>query len=117
MAAETETQTDAPQADAATMRALTAEIARLNNHRFVRIHNSTKRLMWFQFLRGLSFGLGSVMGATILVTFVGFWLSQIEFIPIIGDWATQIADEIGYQLNDPENVQGVRANDDGSLSP
>lgn len=73
---------------------LSKELARLNNHRFVRIHNSTLALMWFQFLRGLAFGLGTVLGASLLVSVLILMLSQIEFIPIIGDWASRIIDEI-----------------------
>ncbi len=73
---------------------LREELVRLNNHRFVRIHNSLWRLTAFQFLRGLAFGLGSVIGATILVYLLVTMLSQIDFIPIIGEWARQIADMI-----------------------
>ncbi|MBM7069529.1 DUF5665 domain-containing protein [Actibacterium sp. 188UL27-1] len=73
---------------------LRAELARLNNHRFVRIHNSTWRLMFFQFLRGLSFGLGTVMGASILVSILVYLLSWVDFIPIIGEWATELARQI-----------------------
>ena len=70
------------------------ELARLNGHRFVRIHNSTMKLVTFQFLRGLAFGLGSVLGATILVSVAAYLLSQIDFLPIIGEWAAQIANQI-----------------------
>ncbi|SFR14283.1 DUF5665 domain-containing protein [Poseidonocella sedimentorum] len=80
------------------MDALRRELARLNDHRFIKVQNSTLRLIWFQFLRGLAFGLGSVVGATILVSLIGFWLAQIEFIPIIGDWAVQLAEEIGVSV-------------------
>lgn len=73
---------------------LRAELEKLNAHRFVRIHNSPLRLVLFQFARGLAFGLGSVLGATFLVSLLAYWLSQFEFLPIIGDWARQIADEI-----------------------
>lgn len=73
---------------------LRQEVARLNNHRFVKIHNSTLRLVWFQLLRGLAFGLGSVLGATILVSVAAYVLSNIDFLPIIGDWASQIAQQI-----------------------
>jgi len=73
---------------------LREEIALLNSHRFVRIHNSVPRLIAFQFVRGLAFGLGTVIGATILVSLVGLFLSQIDFIPIIGEWATRIANQI-----------------------
>ncbi|MTJ05356.1 MAG: hypothetical protein FH759_11780 [Sediminimonas qiaohouensis] len=73
---------------------LTRELEKLNAHRFVKVHNSLWRLTGFQFLRGLAFGLGSVVGATILVSLLAWWVSQFEFLPIIGDWAAQIADQI-----------------------
>lgn len=76
---------------------LAREVARLNDHRFVRIHSSTWRLMWFQFLRGLAFGFGSVAGATIVVSIVGFVLNQMEVVPVIGEWAKQLASEIMEQ--------------------
>ena len=82
---------DVPQDDTAR---LAAAMETLSRHRFVRIHNSTARLMWFQFLRGLAFGLGSAVGATALVSFVVVVLSQIEFVPILGNFATSIIEEI-----------------------
>jgi len=85
---------DAPPALQSELIALRQELERLNNHRFVRIHNSVLRLVIFQFLRGLAFGLGTVVGATILVTFVAYSLSTIDFIPIVGEWATEIAKQI-----------------------
>lgn len=69
---------------------LREELHRLNEHRFVRIHNSVFRLVGFQFLRGLAFGFGTVVGASILVSLIALALSQIEFIPIIGEWAAEI---------------------------
>jgi len=78
----------------ADLKALKEEMHRLNTHRFVRIHNSMWRLVTFQFIRGLAFGLGSVIGATILVYLVVYSLSTIDFIPIVGEWAKQIADMI-----------------------
>lgn len=69
---------------------LREEVARMNSHRFIRMHDSTLQLMWFNFMRGLAFGLGSVIGATVLVSVLVYFLSQINFIPIIGDWATEV---------------------------
>lgn len=76
------------------VRALRAEVARMNNHRFIRLHDSLFRLGLFQLYRGLAFGLGSVLGATILVSWVIYMLGSIDFIPVLGDWASQIIDEI-----------------------
>lgn len=71
---------------------LRREVQILNSHRFVRMHNSWSRLLLFNFLRGLALGLGSVIGATVLVSILVYVLSQINFIPIIGDYAAQILD-------------------------
>lgn len=72
------------------LEALKNELATLNRHRFITIQNSPWRMIGFQFLRGLAFGLGSVVGATLLVSALVYALSTIDFIPIIGDWASQI---------------------------
>lgn len=79
---------------AEALRALTREVERLNAHRFVKVHNSIWRLLGFQFARGLAFGLGSVMGASILVSLLAWWVAQFEFLPIIGEWATRLLEEI-----------------------
>lgn len=71
---------------------------KLDQHRLVKIYNSVWRLLWFQFLRGMAFGLGSVIGATLVVSILISLLSQIEFIPIIGEWAKELIIEIKSDL-------------------
>ncbi|MGS2717863.1 DUF5665 domain-containing protein [Eionea flava] len=70
------------------------ELETLNKHKFVRLQNSTARMIGFQFLRGVAFGLGSVIGATLVVSLMISLLAQVEFIPIIGEWANEIIAEI-----------------------
>lgn len=88
---ETRDQTEAETINA--LQTLTREVEKLNKHRFIAVQNSTARSLLFQFMRGLAFGLGSVLGATFLVSILAWWLSQFEFLPLIGDWAAQLADE------------------------
>lgn len=71
--------------------ALRRQVSRLNRQRFLRMHNSMARLIWVQFIKGLALGLGTVVGATILVSLIALILSKIDFIPIIGEWAAAIA--------------------------
>jgi hypothetical protein len=70
--------------------ALRHEVARLNKHRFVRLHNSIIKLLWFNFLRGAAFGLGTVLGASVLLSFLVWSVSQVEMLPVIGEWAAEI---------------------------
>ena len=47
-----------------------------------------------QLSKGMAFGLGSVLGASVIVSLTVFLLSQVEFVPIIGEWVKGIMDEI-----------------------
>ncbi|MBL4750246.1 MAG: hypothetical protein JKX71_06645 [Amylibacter sp.] len=49
---------------------------------------------------GLTFGLGSVIGATVLVSVLVYLLRGIDFIPIISDWATEVLSIITDQKAD-----------------
>lgn len=80
------------------MAALRQEVARLNAHRFIRIQNSVPRMLAFQFARGLALGLGTVIGASALVSVIAYLLAQFDFIPIIGEWAAQIAEQMLREL-------------------
>jgi hypothetical protein len=91
---QTGTPQTAPQnSQEEAIRRLTAEVERFNNHRFIAVQNSRWRLLGFQFMRGLAFGLGAVIGASLLVSMIGWWLSQFEFLPLIGDWMVILSDE------------------------
>ena len=73
---------------------LAEAIETLNDHNLMRIYSSSRRIIWTNYLRGLAFGLGSVIGASILVYITVQILAQIEFIPILGDWALRLISEI-----------------------
>jgi uncharacterized protein DUF5665 len=70
--------------------ALRAEVNAVNS----RLNTSMGRMLGRQFLRGIAFGLGSVMGATLVVSGLIYILASIDFVPIIGEWAREIADMI-----------------------
>ena len=73
---------------------LAKAVETLNSHNLVRAYNSKRLLLWYNFIRGLAFGLGTVIGATILVYILMQFLAKIEFVPILGDWALKIISEI-----------------------
>ena len=76
---------------AAEVSALKAELQLLNSHRFIRVQNSIARLLVFNLARGMAFGLGTVLGASVLLSALVWSLSQVEFLPVIGEWAAEIA--------------------------
>ena len=73
---------------------LEKSINNITKHNFFKIHSSLKILLLVNLLKGLVSGLGWVLGATILVSFLTFVLSQIEFIPILGEWVSKLIKEI-----------------------
>lgn len=73
---------------------LATSIEELLDHNALRMQSSVGRMLFFTFLRGLALGLGTVIGASILVSFLVLMLAQVEVIPVIGDWARDLIDEI-----------------------
>ena len=81
-------------ADKDSLKRLEETITDLRQHNFFRIYDSLWKLTFVSLIRGLASGLGWVLGATILVSLLTFILSQIEFIPILGDWVSRLIEEI-----------------------
>ncbi len=73
---------------------LDKSIKKLNEHYFFKMHSSFWKVLSISLFRGLLSGLGWVLGATILVSLLTYTLSQIEFIPILGEWVSQLINEI-----------------------
>ena len=95
---DTSTITESDIASAEELRLLREELTRLNNHRFIRLYNSFTRLILFNLMRGMAFGLGTVLGASVLLSLVAWFIAQIEFLPIIndlmpmiGEWAAEVS--------------------------
>ena len=76
------------------VRALRQEMTLLREHRMFQLYQSVPRILLFRFATGMAVGLGTVIGATVLLSLIIWALSQIEFIPIIGVWSVRIAEEI-----------------------
>ncbi len=87
------TEPSDPQATGldAEVRALREELTLLREHQMFTLYQSVPRVLLFRFATGMAVGLGTVIGATVLLSLILWSLSQIEFIPIIGDWAAEIA--------------------------
>tara|TARA_B100001250_G_scaffold81551_1_gene67273 strand:+ start:360 stop:629 length:270 start_codon:yes stop_codon:yes gene_type:complete len=66
----------------------------LIQHNFFRMHENIFKLAVFNMVRGIAYGFGWVMGATILVYILTLFLSQIEFIPILGEFASRLIEQI-----------------------
>ena len=76
------------------IKGLEKSLDKLLKHNFFKIYNSFWKLFLISLFRGLASGLGWVLGATILVSLLTYTLSQIEFIPILGDWVSRLIEEI-----------------------
>lgn len=95
------TREEAPGLDV-EIRALHEELALLRAHKMVVLYQSPGRVLLFKMLTGMAVGLGTVIGATVLLSLIVWSLSQIEFIPIIGEWSASLAEEIQNAIDTTE---------------
>lgn len=60
---------------------------------------SSRRFIFRNFTAGIIRGVGFAIGATIIFALIGWILSKLQIVPILGDWAIRILEYI-------ENVKG-----------
>ena len=77
-----------------SIKKLEKTIQEFSRHNFFNINSSFRKIFLVSLFRGLVSGFGWVLGATILVSLFTYALSQIEFIPILGNYAHQIIEII-----------------------
>lgn len=70
------------------------ELSAIKASPLLKTYESISNALFLQFVKGIFFGFGSFLGATIVVSIVVYLLSNIEFIPIIGEWVKSILLEI-----------------------
>lgn len=75
-------------------RAIETHLQHIREHPLLASPPSRGSELLFQFLKGAAFGLGSVLGAGIVLSVVAYLLSQIQFVPIIGELIKQILEQI-----------------------
>jgi hypothetical protein len=59
-----------------------------------RIHISTWKMLLNNFLGGLSWGFGTVLGATVVVGLVVIILTKLDSLPLVGDFFRDILQSI-----------------------
>lgn len=74
--------------------ALREEVTKLNQQRYFQIESSLWQVAFWSLVRGLAWGLGSVLGATILLSLLVRVLGSIDFIPVLGEWGQRLIEEI-----------------------
>lgn len=87
-------------ADRKLLTELASQLDSLNQQRALTVHNRWSSLLFMQLMKGLALGLGSALGASLALSFFLYLLSQISFVPIIGEIANEVLAEMSkYQSN------------------
>ena len=63
---------------------------------YVELLHSTKRQIWSSFVRGMFMGLGSVIGATVVVALLLAILQLLGGTPLVGHYLKPIGDALSH---------------------
>lgn len=66
---------------------------------FYDFHRNRVQVYWMNFVRGIFFGLGSVLGGTVLIALVVWLLSFAVDWPWVGDTVEQVQDSLQPDKN------------------
>jgi len=70
-------------------------IAKLDKHmKTLSDHYEPGKYLWMGFLRGIVYGLGILVAISLVVPLIIAILSSIDWIPVIGDFVSNVAERI-----------------------
>ena len=80
------------------VKSLTKEVRKLKDLEYLKVFKHPWKFMGFSLLKGMMVGLGSVLGASVLVAVGIYILAQISFVPIVGDFVQEVMNQIEIAL-------------------
>lgn len=54
------------------------------------VSNNWKRMVWYNFVGGIAWGLGVTIGLSIILTLLSLIIGKLSLIPIVGNFVTEI---------------------------
>lgn len=73
---------------------LRKQLNRLNSNLRLRTFNSIWLSLSWTFIEGLIRGVGTVLGATIVISLLAYILAALDWLPIVGNWLLDISNTI-----------------------
>ncbi|MBI2621589.1 MAG: hypothetical protein HYW63_02980 [Candidatus Levybacteria bacterium] len=67
------------------------------------IHKNKRQIFTNNFLGGVAWGLGVTVGLSVFIAILGFIASNIDFVPIVGDFVSRV---INYILSNRLQIPG-----------
>lgn len=93
---------------------LTKAVKQLEKLELVELYKKPFKLMGFALLKGMMIGLGSVLGATVLVGVLIYLLSHIQFVPIVGNFVGDVVEQVTEQIQQTQSSQPEQSNQSNS---
>jgi len=79
------------------IKALTKQVQRLRDTELLHVYKKPWKFLWFSFWKGMMIGLGSVIGASLLVGIFMYLMGKVSLVPFLGDVVQDVLTEIDIQ--------------------
>lgn len=73
---------------------LTKLIRQLRSEKYLQMIENPKKFLFYNFLSGISRGIGFVLGTTIVLALILWALSHLIVVPVLGDWISNLINYI-----------------------
>ena len=73
---------------------LTKLVKQLRSEQYLQMVDNPKKFLFYNFLSGITRGLGFAFGASIIFALFIWFLSNLITIPVLGDWVVTLLDYV-----------------------
>ena len=70
-----------------------------------KIFRSKKQIFINNFIGGIAWAFGSVVGLAIIFAIIGYFLARVDFVPIVGNFFTNVIKNVAEKNQLPNQTQ------------
>lgn len=74
----------------------------MGQNKYLQPYKTKRQIVADNFLGGIAWSFGTIVGFALLAVAVGFFISRINLIPIIGNWIAQILNDATGKIQPPQ---------------
>lgn len=71
----------------------------MNSEKYRKVERPLGKMVLYNFLGGIAWGLGVLIGTSIIFALIAFFVTKIDFIPIIGQFLADVIKAAQNNLN------------------
>jgi len=72
-----------------------------SGEKYKNVQRPMGKMLYYNFIGGIAWGLGVLIGSTIIFALIAFFIGKVDFVPLFGQFAAKVIESAQFNLQSP----------------